>query len=64
MKRTFNCSDVKKNNSYVRRDLVSDQNVENVMEDTKNKVIINDEAPKTRDQKSENDYHFSDYFLG
>ena len=59
-KTTFNYSDVKKNNSYVRRDLVSEQNVEN----TKNKIII-DNKPEDRKQKSEenNNYH-SDYFLG
>lgn len=61
MKRTFNYSEVKKNNSYVRRDLVSEQNIE----DTKNnKIIINDKKPKNRDQKSEDNHHFSDYFLG
>lgn len=61
MKRTFNYSEVKENNSYVRRDLVSEQNIEDTK---KNKIIINDKKPKNRDQKSEDNYNHSDYFLG
>ncbi len=61
MKRTFNYSEVKENNSYVRRDLVSEQNIEDTK---KNKIIINDKKPKNRDQKSEDNYNYSDYFLG
>lgn len=54
MKRTFNYSEVKENNSYVRRDLVSEQNIEDTK---KNKIIINDKKPKNRDQKSEDNYN-------
>lgn len=61
MKKTFNYSEVKENNSYVRRDLVSEQNIKDTK---KNKIIINDKKPKNRDQKSEDNYHCSDYFLG
>ena len=60
-KSEFNYSSVRENNSYVRRDLVSEQNVKdaNKKGDKKESITIEE---KRRQELEDNNYS-SDYFL-